>query len=47
MIAPQRIDTGMQNYLAQDETVWGDQQSEAWRLQQFKMLKTCEFGVII
>ena len=39
MIAPQRIDTGMQNYLAQDETVWGDQQSEAWRLQQFKMLK--------
>jgi transglutaminase-like putative cysteine protease len=39
MIAPQRIDTGMQNYLAQDETVWGDQQSEAWRLQQFKFLK--------
>jgi len=39
MIAPQRIDTGMQDYLAQDQTVWGDQQAQAWRLQQFKLLK--------
>lgn len=38
MIAPQRIDTGMQNYLAQDQTVWGNE-SKAWRLQQFKFLK--------
>ncbi|WP_336042114.1 DUF3488 and transglutaminase-like domain-containing protein [Acinetobacter dispersus] len=38
MIAPQRIDTGMQDYLAQDQSVWGDE-SKAWRLQQFKFLK--------
>ncbi|ENX42022.1 transglutaminaseTgpA domain-containing protein [Acinetobacter sp. NIPH 2100] len=38
MIAPQRIDTGMQDYLAQDQTIWGDE-SKAWRLQQFKFLK--------
>ncbi len=38
MIAPQRIDTGMQDYLAEDQTVWGDE-SKAWRLQQFKFLK--------
>jgi protein-glutamine gamma-glutamyltransferase len=39
MIAPQRIDTGMQDYLAQDQTVWGEGQTQAWRLQQFKFLK--------
>ncbi|ENW95938.1 transglutaminaseTgpA domain-containing protein [Acinetobacter sp. NIPH 298] len=39
MIAPQRIDTGMQDYLAQDQRIWGDQQAKAWRLQQFKFLK--------
>lgn len=39
MIAPQRIDTGMQDYLAQDQAVWGDGQTQAWRLQQFKFLK--------
>ena len=39
MIAPQRIDTGMQEYLAQDQAVWGDGQTQAWRLQQFKFLK--------
>ncbi|MBJ9956067.1 transglutaminase family protein [Acinetobacter courvalinii] len=39
MIAPQRIDTGMQDYLAQDQNVWGEGQTQAWRLQQFKFLK--------
>ncbi|OEC91340.1 transglutaminaseTgpA domain-containing protein [Acinetobacter sp. YK3] len=39
MIAPQRIDTGMQDYLAQDQAVWGEGQTQAWRLQQFKFLK--------
>lgn len=39
MIAPQRIDTGMQDYLSQDQTVWGEGQTQAWRLQQFKFLK--------
>ncbi|MFK4049815.1 transglutaminaseTgpA domain-containing protein [Acinetobacter venetianus] len=39
MIAPQRIDTGMQDYLAQDQTVWGDERAQGWRLQQFKFLK--------
>lgn len=39
MIAPQRIDTGMQDYLAQDQNVWGKGQTQAWRLQQFKFLK--------
>lgn len=39
MIAPQRIDTGMQDYLAEDQTVWGDNQTQAWRVQQFKLLK--------
>lgn len=39
MIAPQRIDTGMQDYLAQDQNVWGEGQTQAWRLQQFKSLK--------
>jgi hypothetical protein len=39
MIAPERIDTGMQDYLDEDHTVWGDDQSQAWRLQQFKLLK--------
>ena len=39
MIAPQRIDTGMQDYMAQEQTVWGDENAQAWRLQQFKMLK--------
>ena len=39
MIAPQRIDTGMQDYLAQDSSVWGDEQTQTWRLQQFKFLK--------
>ncbi|RPE30810.1 transglutaminase-like putative cysteine protease [Acinetobacter sp. BIGb0102] len=39
MIAPQRIDTGMQDYLAQDQAVWGDGQTQAWRVQQFKFLK--------
>jgi transglutaminase-like putative cysteine protease len=39
MIAPQRIDTGMQDYLDEDQTVWGDDQAQAWRLQQFKLLK--------
>ncbi|MBC69268.1 DUF3488 and transglutaminase-like domain-containing protein [Acinetobacter sp.] len=39
MIAPQRIDTGMQDYLAQDQMVWGDERAQGWRLQQFKFLK--------
>ncbi|MFM2333070.1 MAG: hypothetical protein RIQ74_1913 [Pseudomonadota bacterium] len=39
MIAPQRIDGGMQNYLAEDQQVWGDTQAQTWRLQQFKFLK--------
>lgn len=39
IIAPQRIDTGMQDYLTQDQTIWGDQQAQGWRLQQFKFLK--------
>ena len=39
MIAPQRIDTGMQDYLAEDQTVWGDNQTQAWRVHQFKLLK--------
>lgn len=39
MIAPQRIDAGMQNYMAEDQQVWGDAQAQAWRLQQFKFLK--------
>lgn len=39
MIAPQRLDSGMQDYLAQDQTVWGDEKAKAWRLQQFKFLK--------
>ncbi|MCM1958290.1 DUF3488 and transglutaminase-like domain-containing protein [Acinetobacter modestus] len=39
MIAPQRIDAGMQNYMAEDQKVWGDAQAQAWRLQQFKFLK--------
>lgn len=39
MIAPQRIDTGMQDYLAQDQAVWGDGQTQTWRVQQFKFLK--------
>ncbi|KXZ66754.1 Protein-glutamine gamma-glutamyltransferase [Acinetobacter venetianus] len=39
MIAPQRIDTGMQDYLAQDQMVWGDERAQVWRLQQFKFLK--------
>ena len=39
IIAPQRIDTGMQDYLTQDQTIWGDAQTQAWRLQQFKFLK--------
>ena len=39
MIAPQRIDTGMQDYLVEDQTVWGDNQTQAWRVQQFKLLK--------
>ncbi|HQZ58787.1 MAG TPA: DUF3488 and transglutaminase-like domain-containing protein [Acinetobacter sp.] len=39
MIAPQRIDTGMQDYLDGDQSIWGDDQSQAWRLQQFKLLK--------
>jgi hypothetical protein len=39
MIAPQRIDSGMQNYMAEDQKVWGDAQAQAWRLQQFKFLK--------
>ncbi|MDF2418060.1 DUF3488 domain-containing protein [Acinetobacter beijerinckii] len=39
MIAPQRLDSGMQDYLAQDQTVWGDEKTKAWRLQQFKFLK--------
>lgn len=39
MIAPQRIDTGMQDYLAQDRNIWGEGQTQAWRLQQFKFLK--------
>ncbi|MCU4580736.1 DUF3488 and transglutaminase-like domain-containing protein [Acinetobacter gyllenbergii] len=37
MIAPQRIDTGMQDYLVQDQSIWGDE-TKAWRLQQFKFL---------
>ncbi|WP_087543979.1 transglutaminaseTgpA domain-containing protein [Acinetobacter sp. WCHA29] len=39
IIAPQRIDSGMQNYMAEDQKVWGDAQAQAWRLQQFKFLK--------
>jgi len=39
MIAPQRIDAGMQNYLAEDQQIWGDTQAQTWRLQQFKFLK--------
>ncbi|WDZ50013.1 DUF3488 and transglutaminase-like domain-containing protein [Acinetobacter vivianii] len=39
MIAPQRIDTGMQDYLVQDQAVWGEGQTQAWRVQQFKFLK--------
>lgn len=39
MIAPQRIDAGMQDYMAEDQKVWGDAQAQAWRLQQFKFLK--------
>ncbi|MFO1366936.1 MAG: DUF3488 domain-containing protein, partial [Acinetobacter sp.] len=30
---------GMQDYLAEDQTVWGDNQTQAWRVQQFKLLK--------
>jgi Transglutaminase-like enzymes, putative cysteine proteases len=38
MIAPQRIDGGMQDYMEQDRTIFGSQQS-TWAYQQFSMLK--------
>ncbi|MGG2098941.1 DUF3488 and transglutaminase-like domain-containing protein [Acinetobacter haemolyticus] len=39
IIAPQRFDTSMQDYLTQDQRIWGDQQTKAWQMQQFKFLK--------
>ncbi|MGE8684073.1 MAG: transglutaminaseTgpA domain-containing protein [Acinetobacter sp.] len=38
MIAPQRIEGGMQDYMEQDQTVFGGQQS-AWAYKQFSMMK--------
>ncbi|WP_180160342.1 DUF3488 and transglutaminase-like domain-containing protein [Acinetobacter sp. YH12054] len=38
MIAPQRIDGGMQDYMEQDRTIFGRQQS-TWAYQQISMLK--------
>lgn len=38
MIAPQRIDSGMQDYLSQYQNIWGNGGSHSWRLQQFKFL---------
>ncbi len=39
MIAPQRLDMGMQNYMANERSVFGDEQFSALRYQQFSMLK--------
>lgn len=39
VIAPQRIDLGMQNYLSNDRSIFGDQQFSGLRYQQFSMLK--------
>lgn len=38
IIAPQRIDGGMQDYMAQDRTIFGTKQS-TWAYQQFAILK--------
>lgn len=38
IIAPQRIDSGMQDYLSQYQNIWGNGGSHSWRLQQFKFL---------
>ncbi|WP_293745626.1 DUF3488 and transglutaminase-like domain-containing protein [uncultured Acinetobacter sp.] len=38
IIAPQRIDSGMQDYLSQYQNIWGNGGSHSWQLQQFKFL---------
>ncbi|NHB56981.1 DUF3488 domain-containing transglutaminase family protein [Acinetobacter sp. 194] len=39
MIAPERIDLGMQDYLSNDQTAFGDEGQSNWRYQQFTLLK--------
>ena len=39
MIAPQRLDMGMQDYMSNERTVFGDEQFSTLRYQQFSMLK--------
>ena len=39
IIAPQRLDLGMQNYLSNDQSVFGDEQFSNFKYQQFSALK--------
>lgn len=40
MIAPQRLASGMQDYMNQEQAIWGGSTQSVWRTQQFKMFKT-------
>lgn len=39
VIAPQRIDLGMQDYLSNDQSVLGEMDKTSWQYQQFNLLK--------
>lgn len=39
MIAPQRLDLGMQDYISNDQSIWGDEHFSHFKYQQFSMLK--------
>ncbi len=39
IVAPQRIDQGMQDYIANDQQVFGNTGESNWRYQQYSMLK--------
>lgn len=39
IIAPERIDLGMQDYLSNDQNAFGEEGQSKWRYQQFTMLK--------
>ena len=39
IIAPQRLDQGMQNYLSNDQSVFGDEEFSSFKYHQFNMIK--------
>ncbi|MBK0062370.1 MULTISPECIES: transglutaminaseTgpA domain-containing protein [unclassified Acinetobacter] len=39
VVAPMRVDAGMQQYLQQDDHIWGEQAGTFWKQQNFNLIK--------